>query len=148
MAGQSEEVTNPKPLVLDANILIRSVLGSRARHILALYRHTCAFYVAGPSVADARRYLPGLGSKHETDLHLTSDLLEGVLSWVEIVDEDSFAVHQQEALARIGHRDPDDWPIIATALLLNAPIWTEDQDFFGCGIATWITATVDLYLRP
>jgi predicted nucleic acid-binding protein len=44
-------------------------------------------------------------------------------------------------------RDPDDWPIVAVALLLDFPIWTEDQDFFGTGVATWTTDRVELYLR-
>jgi len=29
---------------------------------------------------------------------------------------------------------------------LQSPIWTEDQDFFGTGIATWTTDRVHLYL--
>ena len=29
--------------------------------------------------------------------------------------------------------------IVAVALLLDFPIWTEDQDFFGSGVATWTT---------
>jgi predicted nucleic acid-binding protein len=44
-------------------------------------------------------------------------------------------------------RDVEDWPIFATALLLNCAVWTEDQDFFGKGIATWTTHNVELYLK-
>ena len=33
------------------------------------------------------------------------------------------------------------WP----ALLLSCPIWTEDRDFFGTGVATWTTGLVELY---
>ena len=44
-------------------------------------------------------------------------------------------------------RDPEDWPTLAAALLLECPIWTEDQDFFGSGVATWTTATVERFLR-
>jgi hypothetical protein len=33
------------------------------------------------------------------------------------------------------------------ALLLDFPIWTEDQDFFGSGVATWTTDRVELFLR-
>jgi len=33
------------------------------------------------------------------------------------------------------------------ALMLNVPIWTEDRDFFGSGIAAWTTDRVELYLR-
>ncbi|WP_402468401.1 PIN domain-containing protein [Isoptericola aurantiacus] len=35
------------------------------------------------------------------------------------------------ALARIEKRDTDDWPFLAVALLLDCPVWTEDNDFFG-----------------
>ena len=35
--------------------------------------------------------------------------------------------------------------MLACALLLNCPIWTEDRDFFGTGVATWTTALVELY---
>lgn len=40
-----------------------------------------------------------------------------------------------------------DWPVVAAALALNCPIWTEDQDFFGVGVPTWTSARVDVYLR-
>lgn len=42
-----------------------------------------------------------------------------------------------EARKRLGSRDPDDWPILASAFVLGCPIRTEDTDFFGCGVATW-----------
>jgi predicted nucleic acid-binding protein len=48
------------------------------------------------------------------------------------------------AQARI--RDPDDWPALALCLQLDCGIWTEDQDFFGTGIPTWTTTTVERYL--
>ena len=50
-----------------------------------------------------------------------------------------------EALARI--RDTDDWAALALALQLECAIWTEDQDFFGTGIATWTSNTVERYLN-
>lgn len=50
------------------------------------------------------------------------------------------------ALARIGQRDPEDWPVLACALMSDCPIWTEDRDFFGTGVATWTTALVELFL--
>jgi hypothetical protein len=50
--------------------------------------------------------------------------------------------------ALIGERDADDWPALACALLLDCPVWTEDADFFGTGVATWTTSRVKLYLSP
>jgi len=29
---------------------------------------------------------------------------------------------------------------------LGCPVWTEDADFFGAGVATWTTDRVALYL--
>jgi len=38
-------------------------------------------------------------------------------------------------------------PIVATALTLNCPIWTEDQDFFRTGIPTWTTDRIHIYFE-
>jgi hypothetical protein len=37
--------------------------------------------------------------------------------------------------------------VLAAGLALNCPIWTEDSDFFGTGIATWTTDRVELFLQ-
>jgi len=63
------------------------------------------------------------------------------------VPEEVYLDHQAKALARIEQRDPDDWPILATALALTCPVWTEDNDFFGTGVPTWTTDRVEIYLR-
>jgi predicted nucleic acid-binding protein len=44
-------------------------------------------------------------------------------------------------------RDLRDWPVVALALTLNLPIWTEDRDFFGSGVATWTIDRIELYLQ-
>ena len=54
---------------------------------------------------------------------------------VQTVDPIEYATMKPAALARIGPRDPDDWPLLACALLLNCPVWAEDRDFFGTGVA-------------
>ena len=43
-------------------------------------------------------------------------------------------------------RDADDWPALALGLQLECAIWTENQDFFGTGVATWTSSTVERYL--
>lgn len=63
------------------------------------------------------------------------------------VDKSLYEEFEQLARERVEARDADDWPVVAVALMLDLPIWTEDQDFFGSGIATWTTDRVELYLR-
>ncbi len=58
-----------------------------------------------------------------------------------------YAEFETEARERLARRDPDDWPILACALALRCPIWTEDTDFFGCGVATWTSDRVRMFLR-
>jgi len=64
---------------------------------------------------------------------------------VQVVDTPLLEGAKDEALKRI--RDPADWPALALALQLECAIWTEDQDFFGTGVATWTTATVERAVR-
>jgi len=40
----------------------------------------------------------------------------------------------------IGERDPDDVDLLALALKLDIPIWTNDRDFEKTGVATYTTA--------
>jgi predicted nucleic acid-binding protein len=66
---------------------------------------------------------------------------------VESVDQSLYGEYERLARERIEIRDPDDWPVVALALLLDLPIWTEDQDLFGSGVVTWTTDRVELYLK-
>jgi predicted nucleic acid-binding protein len=46
---------------------------------------------------------------------------------VEPVDRSLYEDFENLARDRVLTRDPDDWPIVAVALLLDFPIWTEDR---------------------
>jgi len=65
---------------------------------------------------------------------------------VDLVSPEIYGDHETEAKKRLSSRDPDDWPILASALALGCPIWTEDTDFFGCGVATWTSKNVEIFL--
>lgn len=137
-------------LVLDANILIRAVLGTRARNIIVNNAGRTTFFAPEVAYADARKYLPSLIAKRcsspEAAVQLLEvlDALEGV---VLAVAHEAYDVARLDAQARLSGRDLNDWPILATAMVLGCPIWTEDQDFFGTGVPTWTTDRVEVYLR-
>jgi len=147
MAESTSQVTAPKRLVLDANILLRAVLGSRVRTLLETYEGSVAFYSPDICFEDARRYIPELANRRIFDPTAGLAVLRQLALIVEEVERSLYELHEAPARDRISSRDASDWPIIATALLLDSPIWTEDQDFFGSGVAAWTTATVEHYLR-
>ena len=60
--------------------------------------------------------------------------LDSVADIVQTVESETYARFETLAGQRISRRDPDDWPILAAALALSCPIWTEDTGFFGCDV--------------
>ncbi len=136
----------PKPLVLDANILLRAVFGVRVRSILESYEDAAAFYSPDVCFEDARKYIPDIASRRNFDPAIGLELLGQIARLVETVDRSLYEDFEELARERIASRDAGDWPVVATALMLSAPIWAEDQDFFGSGIATWTSNRIELYL--
>ena len=136
-----------KGLVLDANILIRAVFGQRVRQILEVYEDIAGFYSPDVCFQDARKYIPDLSKRRGFNPEIGLSVLEQIGHVVEPVDRSLYEDYENLARERVLTRDPGDWPIVAVALLLDLPIWTEDQDFFGSGVATWTTDRVELYLR-
>lgn len=57
------------------------------------------------------------------------------------VPEEIYEDLKDELLSRVP-RDPNDWQVVVLALSLGADILTEDEDFFGCGVATWTVDTL------
>lgn len=136
-----------KAIVLDANILIRAVMGKRVRELIFGGVTTVKFFAPDVAYADARKYLPALLIKRGIDSSaamLVLDQLEGV---VQSIDAELYEGIQQQALQRIAVRDADDWPVLACAMTLGCPVWTEDSDFFGTGVATWTSDRIALYLE-
>lgn len=137
-------------LVLDANILVRAVLGRRVKEIIA--DHAVEAELFAPEVAydDAERYLPEILAKHDR-----AEEIEASLAYLGRLRETVLACRRRStSITR-----PRRWrgsssvtlttgPILATALALECPIWTEDNDFFGTGAPTWTTDRIELYLKP
>ena len=78
-------------------------------------------------------------------------VLQEVSRIVVSVDRSLYEDYEELARERIERRDPDDWPVVAVALMLDIPVWTEDQDFFrerhsnlDCGSCRIISARLCL----
>src|SRR5262245_36801802 len=135
-----------RALVLDANILIRAVLGQRVRRILEIHADRISFFLPEAAYAEAEEHLAALVVKRGGDATKALIALKAISALVTMVDDDLYGDFETEARKRLGIRDPEDWPILAAALALDCPIWTEDNDFFGCGVATWTSASIDIFL--
>jgi predicted nucleic acid-binding protein len=135
-----------KAIVLDANILIRAVLGKRVRELIVESADSVQFFAPDVAYADARKYLPGLLEKRGVEGRPAMAVLDALESIVRPLELGVYAGLQAQALQRIAIRDADDWPVLACAMTIGCPVWTEDADFFGTGVATWTSDRVELYL--
>jgi len=136
-----------KALVVDANILIRAVLGERVREVIAAHCEAVSFFVPEAAYAEAEEHLPRLVVKRGGNPEGAAALLRALKDLLEVIGSDVYGEFEAEARERLGRRDPEDWPVLASALALGCPIWTEDTDFFGCGVATWTSNRVRVFLR-
>jgi predicted nucleic acid-binding protein len=74
------------------------------------------------------------------------NVLANLTYFIHIVDSSVYSLYEVEAKQRIAVRDINDWSIVAASLLLDRPIWTEGNYFFGCDVATWTSDRIRLYL--
>ena len=134
-------------LVLDANILIRAVLGNKVMDLLVKYHEAVEFFTPDVCVEDAKKYLPVVFEKRKLPSESAGEALSKLECLLQIVDNSIYQECAPEAQKRIKKRDFYDWPVVATALTLNSPIWTEDRDFFGSGLPVWTTDRIHLFFE-
>ena len=111
-----------KAIVLDANILIRAVLGKRVRELILDNAATVKFFAPDVAYADARKYLPALLKKRGVDSSAAMVVLDRLEGVVQSIDAELYEGMQQQALQRIAVRDADDWPVLACAMTLGCPV--------------------------
>lgn len=136
-----------KALVVDANILVRAVLGKRVREVIERYAGKASFLVADVAYGEAQDHLPALFIRRGGDPAKALAVLSWLAGLVDLIGSEVYGEFESEARERLAQRDPEDWPTLALALAIGCPIWTEDTDFFGCGVATWTSSRVETFLR-
>jgi predicted nucleic acid-binding protein len=136
-----------RALIVDANILVRAVLGRRVREVIETYAGQASFFAPEVAYDEAEEHVPALVIKRGGDPDKALKFLRSLRGLVELIGSEIYGDFEDQARERLGDRDPDDWPILASALAIRCPIWTEDTDFFGCGVPTWTTSRVTVFLR-
>ena len=113
-------------LVVDANPLISVLLGGAAVRVFVSTR-IGEFAVAEHTLEEVRDFLPELAR----ELGEEPDQLRLVLALLPLspYPRESYEECLEEAERLIAHRDPDDVDVLALALKLGCPLWSNDADF-------------------
>ncbi len=123
-------------LAIDANPILSAVIGGSARSIF-LKAEAISFHITSQNFKEVEYYIPILSDKRhipEEDLYLALSLLPLVVH-----DEDFYKDRLKKAQMLIGKCDPDDAPLLALALKLSCPIWSNDKDFEISGLVVYTT---------
>jgi predicted nucleic acid-binding protein len=137
-----------KALVLDAQHSDSSrAFGQRVRRILEIHVDNVSFFVPETAYMEAEEHLAALVVKRGGDPRKALEALKAMAALANMVGNHLYGDFEAEARKRLGASDPEDWPVLAAALALGCPIWTEDTDFFGCGVATWTSGSIDIFLH-
>ena len=84
-----------RALVLDANILIRAVLGTRVRLILEKHADNVSFFVPETAYLEAEGYLAALVTKRGGDAARALGFLRAVLSLCDLVGADLYGTSRR-----------------------------------------------------
>ena len=122
------------------------MLGNRVWQILKTHADKAKFFAPDTAFTEAQTHLPKILQKRGLNPDMALAIVDKLPALIASVDADIYGPLEATARRRLRKRDEDDWPILATALALDCPIWTEDADFFGTGVATWTTDRVELLL--
>ena len=120
----------------DANVLLSAILGGRPRLILE-DSQVQEIFTTENTIAEVREYAVVLAKKRELPADI---LLLAVASLpVTVVNQPAYERSLSEARGRIGKRDPDDVEILALAMQLKIPLWSNDNDFEDAGVQRYTT---------
>lgn len=87
------------------------------------------------------RYIPEVARKAKRAGITQAELYTALAAMPLRLYEPDFSRKQRaEAERRIAHRDPDDVDLLALALQLGCPIWSNDADFEEAGVKLYTTA--------
>jgi predicted nucleic acid-binding protein len=124
-------------LAANANVLLSAVIGGRARLVLS---HPAVEEVLTSETvfAEVEEYAAILGQKRKIPEEAV--MLAVASLPVSIVVHEVYARSIAQARKQIEKRDPDDVEILALTLHFKVPLWSNDNDFEGCGVERFTTA--------
>ena len=94
--------------MVDANILVRAILGKWVRKLIETYAGQVSFFVPESAYAEAEEHLPALVIKRGGDPEKALAFLRSLARLIEPIGREIYGEFEVEARERLGARDPED----------------------------------------
>lgn len=127
----------PEKLVVDANPILSALLGGKAKRLF-FESGIAEFAVADTAIEEVRRYAPKMAEKLGVSLDFLFYALD--LLPLTVCTAKTYRGSLKTARIQMAHRDSGDVEILALALALKRPLWTNDKDFRSTSIQVLTTA--------
>jgi predicted nucleic acid-binding protein len=125
-----------RKLAADANVILSAVAGKAALRIFL--KEDVEIITTQFNVDEVREYLSVIAEKYE----FSEEILE---SQLKLLPFSVYPLHFyedfiQKASQKLSGRDEDDIELLALAIKLKIPVWSNDNDFKNLGIEIYTTA--------
>ena len=126
-------------LAADANVLLSAAMGRAAfKAMEPSFPVSVTLACVASVVEEVREYLPSVAEEQGMDSNKALVLFDAFE--IEEHTPDVYQDKLEEARRQIGKRDPDDVELLALALSLGIPVWTNDKDFEDTTVERYTTA--------
>jgi len=126
----------PEKLAVDANPILSALIGGAA--LKGFWDSRLSLYTTVHTVGEVVEYLPRLAQK--AGIPFQEAFASLYLLPLTVYGSAFYRSKLTKARRLIGERDPDDVDLLALALKLDIPVWTNDKDFEDTGVTTYTTA--------
>ena len=126
----------PEKLAVDANPILSAVIGGKA--LKGFWDQRISLHTTAHTLREVLEYVPKLAQK--ADMPLQEVLASLYLLPLTVYGRAFYQSKLAKARRLIGERDPDDVDLLALALKLDIPVWTNDKDFKDTGVTIYTTA--------
>ena len=125
-------------LAADANVVLSALAGGAAGRVFK--NPEVEIYTARPVISEIEEYIPRIAGWKGLDEALLRMTLTNIP--LSILEPEQYKGKLKEAKRRIGQRDPDDVDLLAVALALRIPVWSNDNDFEDARVEWYTTAEI------
>jgi len=125
-----------RKLAADANVILSAVAGKAALRIFL--REDIEIFTTQFNIDEVREYIGDIAGQYS----LSEEILESQLTLLplRIYSRPFYEDFIQKASRKLSDRDEDDIELLALAMKLRVPVWSNDRDFKHAGIEVFTTA--------
>ncbi|MBI5097947.1 MAG: PIN domain nuclease [Nitrospirae bacterium] len=129
-------LTPLKKLAADANVILSAVAGKAALRVFL--EEDIDIVTTQFNIDEVREYLDVIAERYK----ISEEILESQLKLLplKIYPRHSYEDLIQKASKKFSGRDEDDIELLALAMKLKVPVWSNDRDFQHAGIEVFTTA--------